>query len=276
MQSRYNRTIANLKLFRLHPYRVILYEFPFNERVRNLLRLEDQYQRLFFFLEQEDARAHHAALSTLFDILDALGRSTGRADVRSELLQELERQRQSLINLREHPGVATTVLDATVDRLHQVIDKLCNQAKPGEILRQNEWLASVRGRLVLPGGLCEFDMPSYHAWQSLPTEERFADLRNWCQPLLPLYEGLSLALELLRQNRDTHEVTARQGLYQQCPDGRHYQLLRVRLPGHCRIFPEISANKYSISIRFSELDNQGKPQPVQKNIDFTLDLCTTV
>lgn len=255
---------------------MILYEFPFNERVRNLLRLEDQFQRLFFFLQQEDARAHHAALSTLFDIIDALGRSAGRADVRSELLQELERQRQSLIALREHPGVATLVLDATVQRLQDVFTKLCNQAKPGDILRQNEWLAGVRGRLVLPGGLCEFDMPSYHAWQGLPLEERLADLRQWCQPLLPLYEGLSLALELLRQNCDSTHVTARQGIYQQNPDGRHYQLLRVHLPDGCRIFPEISANKYSISIRFSELDRQSKPQPVQRNIDFRLDLCTTV
>lgn len=256
--------------------RVISYEFPFNERVRNLLRLEDQYQRLFFFLEHEDPRAHHAALATLFDIIDALGRSTGRADVRSELLQELERQRQSLLALREHPGVAAGVLDATLARLQGVTTALSQQAKPTDWLRQNEWLVSVRSRLVIPGGLCEFDMPSYHAWQSRPAEERFADLRGWCQPLLPLYEGLSLVLELLRQNHESAEVMAARGTYQQSPNGKPYQLLRVHLPAGTRVFPEISANKYAISIRFSSQDGQGKPQPVTHDLSFRLDLCTSL
>lgn len=255
---------------------MILYEFPFNERVRNLLRLEDQYQRLFFFLQQDDPRAHHAALATLFDIIDALGRSTGRADVRSELLQELERQRQNLAALREHPGVEAGVLDTTLERLQTVIAALSQQAKPADFLRQHEWLSSVRSRLVLPGGLAEFDMPSYHAWQCRPSEERFADLRTWCQPLLPLYEGLSMALQLLRQNHECHQVVAIKGAYQQSPNGRPYQLLRVHLPAGSRVFPEISANKYAISIRFSSQDGQGKPQPVSHDVAFDLHLSSSL
>lgn len=255
---------------------MILYEYPFNERVRNLLRLEDQYQRLFFFVQQEDPRAHHAGLATLFEITDALARASGRSDPRGELLQELERQRQSLITLREHPEVEAEVLDTTIDRLQRVLAELSAQGKPGDITRQNEWLSSLRSRLVIPGGVCEFDMPSYHAWQARPAQERFADLQQWCQPLLPLYEGLSLALELLRQNAESHNLVARHGQYQQSPNGKPYQLLRVWLPADSRIFPEISANKYSISIRFSNQDGQGKPQPVSQDVPFRLDLCTNL
>ncbi|MGE4337872.1 MAG: cell division protein ZapD [Pigmentiphaga sp.] len=255
---------------------MILYEYPFNERIRNLLRLEDQLHRLFFFIQQDDPRAHHAGLATLFEIIDALGRSSGRADARGELLQELERQRQSLLALREHPEVAAGVLDATLSRLNDVIGALSSQAKPGDMLRQHEWLASLRSRLVIPGGVCEFDMPSYYAWQCRPANERLHDLQTWCQPLLPLYEGLSLALELLRQNHESSQVVARGGLYQQSPNGRPYQLLRVHLPDQSRFFPEISANKYSISIRFSTQDGQGKPQPLNTDVTFRLDLCTSL
>ncbi len=255
---------------------MILYEYPFNERVRNLLRLEDQYQRLFFFVQQEDPRAHHAGLATLFEISDALGRSSGRSDPRSELLHELERQRQSLTALREHPDVETDVLDTTLERLQRVVGELSAQGKPSDAMRQNDWLGSLRSRLVIPGGVCEFDMPSYHAWQCRPANERFADLQQWCQPLLPLYEGLSLALELLRQNCETHNLVASNGLYQQSPNGKPYQLLRVWLADESRTFPEISANKYSISIRFSQQDGQGKPQPFSQDVPFRLDLCTSL
>src|SRR5690606_12130060 len=107
---------------------VILYEYPFNERVRNLLRLEDQFDRLFFFAEQEDARAHHAALQVLFEITDAVMRGTGRSDVRTELLHELERQRQMLLHLREHPQVEAGLLDATLDHLQTTLTTLASQA----------------------------------------------------------------------------------------------------------------------------------------------------
>ncbi|MDI9654662.1 cell division protein ZapD, partial [Burkholderia cenocepacia] len=44
---------------------MILYEYPFNERIRTLLRLEDLFERFAFFLAQEDPREHHVALTTL-------------------------------------------------------------------------------------------------------------------------------------------------------------------------------------------------------------------
>ncbi len=256
---------------------VIVYEYPFNERVRNLLRLEDQLERLEYFLGQEDARAHHAALGVLFEITDAVMRGTGRSDVRSELLHELERQRQALQALREHPHVEPGLLDNMLDRLQRVVDALSNQARPADSMRQHEWLASLRSRLVIPGGVCEFDMPSYHAWQQRPAHERLADLNQWCAPLVPLRDALALSLDMLRGNGEAEVVTAAAGMYQQVPNGKLYQLLQVHLPDDTRVFPEISANKYSISIRFaSQEDGQAKPQPVSDDVLFRLVLCTSV
>lgn len=255
---------------------VILYEYPFNERVRNLLRLEDQFDRLFFFAQQEDARAQHTALGILFEITDAVMRGSGRSDMRTELLHELERQRQMLLTLREHPAVETEVLDATLTHLQNTLNALTTQAKPADVLRQNEWLVSLRSRLVIPGGVCEFDMPSYYAWQHKPVTERLEDIRNWCAPLLPLYDALALALRLLRQNGETIQANAERGIYQQSPNGKAYQLLRLRLPDDARVFPEISANKYSISIRFSTQDGSGKPAPINDAIPFELTLCTSL
>ena len=66
---------------------MILYEYPFNERIRTLLRLEDLFERFTFFLTQEDPREHHVALTTLFEIAEV----AGRADLKSDLMKELER-----------------------------------------------------------------------------------------------------------------------------------------------------------------------------------------
>ena len=80
----------------------VLYEYPFSERVRTLLRLEDLFDKLMYFCAQEHSYCHHTALLTLFEILEV----TSRADLRSDLLQELERHKQTLQALRNNPQVS--------------------------------------------------------------------------------------------------------------------------------------------------------------------------
>ena len=69
-----------------------IYEFPLHERIRTWLRLEDLFEKARFFIQQTDARSHHAALLGIFEIVDV----TARSELKSELIQELERQKSSL------------------------------------------------------------------------------------------------------------------------------------------------------------------------------------
>ena len=48
---------------------MIIYEYPFNERTRTLLRLEDLFDKANYFVEREGKQEHHVALLTLFEIL---------------------------------------------------------------------------------------------------------------------------------------------------------------------------------------------------------------
>src|SRR3546814_18153464 len=95
-------------LFKMGLCLVILYEYPWNERVRALLRIEYLFDRLFFFAEGEDVRHHQIAVSTLFDLLDICDLT----DLRGAVLQDLERHRGTLGALRQHPGVDTDALDS--------------------------------------------------------------------------------------------------------------------------------------------------------------------
>ncbi|MES2106739.1 MAG: cell division protein ZapD [Pseudomonadota bacterium] len=248
----------------------IVYEYPFNERIRTLLRLEDLYEKFSFFLHQTDPMQHHVALSTIFEMLEV----AGRADLKSDLLQELERQKHTLISFRSNPNVQADMLDRILEDVDRASSALmASQGKTGQNVRDNEWLMSIRGRTIIPGGACEFDLPSYHAWQKNTPEKRFADISAWFAPIAPLFDAINIVLRLLRESGVTTKVFAQAGSYQQMLQGKIYQLLRVNVAQEMGAIPEISANKYMLWIRFMSQDGDMKPKAFESDIPFDLTLC---
>lgn len=248
---------------------MILYEYPCNERVRSLLRVEHVFGRLFFFAAQEDVNHHQIAMATLFDLLEL----SDRIDLRSAVLQDLERQRAALAALREHPGVDATAVEKMLADIEKASANLSSQGRVAQSLRDNEWLASLRGRLAVPGGSSPADTPSYFAWQIKPATVRMKDLQHWIEPFRPLYNGLALILRLLRESGHPAEVEAEQGSYQEMLGGKSFQLLRVWVDPALGVFPEMSANKYVIWVRFSMQDNELKPIAVTQRVPFRLSRC---
>ena len=248
---------------------MILFEYPFNERLRALMRLESLLDRMMFFAKPGDARHHQVALTALFDLLDA----TERSDMKGTVLQDLERQRGVLQSLREHPGVEPKTLEVMLVEIERVIANLNAAGKTGQELRANEWLSSLRGRLAVPGGGTQVDMPSFHAWQYRTESQRCADLQKWMSSLMPLQAGISLVMRLLRETGQATEAIAPQGAYQQMLAGKTYQLLRVWVDESADVFPEISANKYMVWIRYSSQDGEQKPQAVNHDVAFKMTLC---
>lgn len=249
---------------------VILYEYPFTERVRSLLRLEDLFDKLDYFIGQAHSNCHHAALMALFEILEV----TSRIDLKGDLLQELERQRQSLQALRNNPQVAQEALAHVLADIEQSQQQLsAAPGKAGQQLRDNEWLTSIRSRAGIPGGTCEFDLPSYHAWLMTDEETRRRDLQSWAQPLQRYGTAMGIVLRLMRESALHSRQNAAQGSYQQTLQGRSYALLQVRVSRDAAAIPEISANRYMLWIRFTAADRDLKPRAVDRDIGFDLALC---
>jgi cell division protein ZapD len=249
----------------------VLYEYPFTERVRTLLRLEDLLEKLNYFCAQEHSFCHHTALLTLFEVLEV----TSRSDLRNELLQELERHKQSLLALRNNPQVAENVLSSVLTQIDAAQSGLgAASGRAGQHLRDNEWLMSIRSRAIIPGGTCEFDLPSYHAWLMRPPAERAADLQTWVGPLAQFDQALAIVLRLLRESAQHSSRVAQAGSFQQMLQGRTYSLLQVRLDKSLGAIPEISANKYMLWIRFTTADRDLKPRPIERDIQFGLALCS--
>lgn len=248
----------------------IIYEYPLNERVRTLLRLEDLYDRLAYFAAQQESRQHEVALATLFEILDV----AGRADIKSELLQELDRQKHQLGSLRANPAVSLSALDAALEQVTQSYRQLLNATgRFGQHLRDNEWLMAIKQRAALPGGICEFDAPAYHYWLHRDADDRRADLANWTAPLQPLGAALRLVLKLLRESAHPGAVVARGGAFQQAMAGKVGYMLRVSIADTLACVPEISANKFALSIRFMTPNTTQRPRQVEHDVAFTLTFC---
>ncbi len=249
---------------------MISYEYPLSERIRTLLRLEDLYERAKYFSAQADSQQHHVALLCLFEILEV----AGRADLKSDLLQELERQKQSLEALRDNPEISQEALDGILWEIDRTSSKLFQMSgKVGQELRENEWLMSIKQRTSIPGGLCEFDVPSYHFWLNQNAEQHRHDLEHWLAPFLPIRDGIAIVLRLLRESGKVSKQMAVQGVYQQMMAGRVAQMLRIRLQPDYQCAPEISANKYALNIRFTVHEGGQRPKVIESDVEFELTFC---
>lgn len=248
---------------------MITYEFPLNERVRTLLRLEDLYERAHYFAAKSDPEEHQVAIISLFEILDV----AGRADLKSELMQELERQKQHLEALRKNPSVAQEALSSVLVDIEKAVANLyASSGKTGQELRENDWLMSIKQRSGIPGGVCEFDLPSYHFWLNQEAHRRQIDLEGWLAPFSPIRQGVRIILNLLRESGKTSTQTAQQGTYQQTLAGRLAQMIRIRIENEYAAVPEVSANKYALNVRFTAAgDSQRKKS--EDDVSFELTFC---
>lgn len=250
---------------------MILYEYPLQERIRTYLRLEHLFNRLGQLMARVDALDHHFALVTLFEIMDV----AARADLKSDLLKDLDKQKHTLEGYRGNPAIAEDALDSIIADFDKRFSALNAQpGKAGQALSDNDWLMSIRSRIGIPGGTCEFDLPSYYAWQHRTGVSRQEDLHQWTSTLVPLADAVRLLLKLLRDSGSPQKVFASAGQFQQnLPQGRTFLLLRVALDASLTLIPEISGNRLMVSLRWLRLGDGQRPQPVTDDVAFELTLC---
>src|SRR5574343_1560971 len=270
---RFDRKWLRIKeIFRTFgPNRVITYEYPFNERIRTLLRLEDLFEKSAYFTQMDGALEHHTALVSLFEILEV----AGRADLKMDLIQELERQRQTLLAFRNNPDISEEALSGALYEIEQSSAALLAMTgKIGQYLRENDWLMSIRSRAAIPGGVCEFDLPSYNWWLHRPADTRREALDAWTRPLLPLRDSAAIVLRLLRSSGRPKNYTATNGQFQLNLGGSAAQMVRVTLSAEELAIPEVSANKYFLNIRFTKQPaGEIKARGCERDVDFDLTFC---
>lgn len=248
---------------------LIRFEHPLSERVRNFLRIHHLFARFQEICTHNESWAHHNALFILFEIMEA----AARAELKLDILQELERQKILLNQARnsdnEQQKQQLARIQAAMVNLQNV------QQKFGQHLRENEWLMAIKQRMFVPGGTGPLDLPSYYFWLQLPAAQRAAQLSQWIQNLLPTQQAIELLLDILRQNSYAVECLAAGGSYQHASLGQNTHLMAVDVAQAAAAIPEVSANKYFTHIRFLQASQQqARGKPVTQDVPFTLIMCS--
>jgi cell division protein ZapD len=250
---------------------MMLFEYPLHERTRLFLRLENTFLRMRSHAALFDKASHHAAMMAMFELLEI---TSGRSDLKSELSQELDKQRASLQQFHNISGVNNTVLGEVLAELDAAYQTLVSWAqRPGQSLRDNEWLSAARARSAIPGGMCEFDLPNYHSWLNLPNSIRSQQLNAWMDSFAPLEAGLNLTLKLLREGGNAQDTVATRGQVQQDVRAKPYQLMRIWVDEIHSAVPEISASKYVVWVRMMQRSTEFRSNPLERDVPLKIALC---
>ena len=255
------------------PVKNQIYEQPLNERIRMCLRIETLMKRFNYFIALKGDWSGYSALLGLLEITSLLE----RGDFKQELIKELERHHSALKSLSSHKGVDKPKLDLTLSKQKNAISRIHGLGgKLGEHLKRNEFLLGIKQRTAIPGGNCDFDLPSLRFWLNQSHEHRVNDLRRWAAPYVVLDSVIELVLSVIRDSAEPRQVLAEKGFYQQVLDPQQSnQLLRISIPANRIYYPEISAGKHRYSVRFLNPDSTDNTHTqVREDVPFFLSRCS--
>ena len=250
----------------------ILYEQPLSERIRTFLRLEFLFRRGRYLLQQESPWASRLTFEVIIDVMAVLG----RADLKKEIIKELERHSATLYALSRNPKVAQERLQEVRDEVHSVLQALHGcETTPGNELRHNELLNAVRQRSSIPAGTCDFDLPAFHYWLEQPGDRRLRDLNDWMSTFGPFESSVGLCLRIVRESAAATREVANGGFFQRnLGSSTPCQMIRVALSRGADLYPEISAGKQRFAIRFLHPGGaSSRPSQTDEDVEFDLLCC---
>lgn len=248
---------------------LLCFEQPLTERMRTFLRLEFLYEQARFHM---DGPADFSARATVASILEILA-ILGRGDARAEVLKDLERQSERLAQFRQSPGVDTERLSALLTAVERRKTALTNVGSQFlQPIRECEFLSAVKHRSAIPGGTCSFDLPDYGYWLMLPLDERLRQFDVWLDMLAPLCDAVGDLLWFARESGEPQQCSAEAGFYQTNLDrSAAVNLIRLTLERAAGVFPEVSAGKHRLTVRFVEWNGiDERPTQTNERIDFEL------
>ena len=252
--------------------RPIIYEQPVNELIRTCLRLEHCFRQLSHTLAGSSLWDSHFTMISIIETSSLLD----RPDLKTKLTQEFQRHRENLKKHNESPNVNHSKLNEILKQLDNVIVEIEQTiGKFNQPLKEDKFIEQIRQHLQ-SGSYHAADSPVYGAWLAQPTENRVAQLNRWCDRFSTIKKSVFLLLKLIRKSAVGRVCYAESGFYQEASDvdQNPSQLIQVEINNGHTVFPEISAGKHRLSIRFLTPSLESKPTQTRQNIKFTLTCCS--
>ena len=230
-------------------------EFPINEKYRKYLKIEYLFNQYLFFIKQK--HSDHIT-NILFQLLFKLNANAARADIKVELINDL----QKIITKYK-----THIDDAS--NLKKSLEKINSFSPFG--LSSNKMIQELRVRSESPQGINDIDFSKYKIWTELQnTKSRNLFFKDLFKDLYIIDESLSFILKILRKHSTKENLSANNLIAQLKLDPLiKYDLLTINLKSNSVYEPSISANKYAININFTHPVDDKK---IKRSIKFSTSL----
>ena len=249
-----------------------IYEHPLSERIRTLLRLEHLFRQAHHYNCEGSFWDSRIFIASLFELLDLFS----RADLKTEIMKEIDRASGNLRVLLENPNIDTDRLNTILKALDHINRNLLTlSGQLGQKLRDDPFLSTIRQRSTIPGGTCDFDLPGYHYWLSLDSKVRLQRQQGWLEEIEPIKQAVDLILKLIRNSAEPKPMTTVKGQYSQALETHYpYQLLRLFIPHEAGYYAETSGSKHRFTLRFLTSEGDGDiVKPVDGDVGFDLAIC---
>ena len=244
---------------------MIKYEFPLNERIRRLIRLEELFGKTSAALTSTQKFSSYIVFERLFELMQTASRS----DLKVDLMQEAERQKikikaKSRTKVNSQMSIKLTKLKTSLEKA---------KIHPGYYFGDDKFLQEIKSRNDSPYGITSVDFPEFQYWlhsESIQFQKDY--LSKKLQPYYPIKDAISTLIGILRTSAETQSVTAESGVYQRKLDpALKIDLVTLIISKSMNCFPNISSNKYAISIHFNHAK---KKVQLEKDIRFKLGLAS--
>tara|TARA_B100000795_G_C22772396_1_gene428456 strand:+ start:680 stop:1414 length:735 start_codon:yes stop_codon:yes gene_type:complete len=224
---------------------MIKYEFPLNERIRKFLRIEEIFKKMDVQITNKKEFSESGCFDTFFDIMA----TASRADLKVELIQEIEKQRLKLKSKIKTKKNMTTIAELNKIRIKLEKAKLLTGFNFGA----DKFLHELKTRSDSPSGIVTTDFPEFQFWlQRISYSDRKMYFKNKLKDFESIKIAIKYLMKLLRSNVKTNSMQTKTGTLQYKLDPiLKNDLVIITVAGKLTYFPNISSNKYAVNVHFS-------------------------
>lgn len=249
----------------------IIFEQPLTELARVSLRLDHLFKQLDTLSHLNSEKTTQFTVRVIIDIINILDRT----DLKSKLSKEFDRYITIFSRLHSFPNVSQETLNVTLFELKKCKEHFISiKGKIAHSLRTNEFLTIIRQGLLSPGGDSNIDTPEYYYWLKLPPEIHKKQISTWLKEFKEIREAITLLLKIIRNGSEPTNCIANKGFYHATLNTQPpCKLLRVSFSKSLQLFPEISAGRHRMSIRFIVPNVEAHSQQTENDVNFKLTIC---
>jgi cell division protein ZapD len=239
---------------------MINYEFPLNEKIRRLLRIEEIFSKIDYQQKSRQNFSEYVLFTLLFDLMTTASRS----DLKVELLQTLDAAKIKLKNKRNSAKNDELLNKISITKKN--LEK--SMIQPGFYFGNDRLIQEIKARNDSPFGIVSTDFPELRYWIEIESRDfRKKYFYEKFAPFNSIKDAIKILLTIIRGETNFEKVETNKGLYEmKLNPSKKNDLITIQLSSGSKFFPHISSNKYAINIQFNDQNNI----KIDKTIKFRL------